>query len=260
VGPRTRLDRRAQDRRWRRRNLLAQALLKLIAGCADCRFLSKKCPQPRDPVEAAETPAPDAAYRVGCPDVLEVTFADFPDWNALASIDLDGRLPLQSPGQPRADGRTLKEIRDELARLAGVPPERVEVHLAAPRSARIYLHGPIRGRTRVVPYQGPEPVIDFLTRVGGLPPGSKLNQVYIVRPNVAAGEKPQVFRVNVPAVLVDDNPTTNVPLKPSDEVYVGETSRSVFARVLPDWLGPAYRRLSGLLPDDWWPFSKARRP
>ena len=232
----------------------------LFAGCADCRFLSHKCPQPPDPQAAAATPAPDAAYRVGCPDVLEVSFADFPAWDALASVDLDGRLPLVSPGSPRAEGCTLEEIRRELATLAGVPPERVSVQLAAPRSSRIFVHGPIRGRTRVVPYQGPEPVIDFLTRIGGLPPGSKLNQVYVVRPNVASGEQPEVFRVNVPAVLIDNNQATNVALQPSDEVYIGETSRSVFARVLPDWLGPAYRRLTGLLPDDWWPFNLARRP
>ena len=158
------------------------------------------------------------------------------------------------------EGAYARERPPELARMASVSPDRVTVRLAAPRSSRVYLHGPIRGRTRIVPYQGPERVIDFLTRVGGLPPGSKLNQVYVVRPNVAVGARPEVFQVDVPAVLIDENQTTNVPLKPSDEVYVGETSRSVFARVLPDWLGPAYRRLSGLLPDEWWPFSKTRRP
>jgi protein involved in polysaccharide export with SLBB domain len=232
----------------------------LVAGCADCKFLSLKCPQPPDPQAAADAPAPDVAYRVGCPDVLEVAFADFPMWDVLAAVDLDGRLPLQSPGSPRAEGRTLDDVRDELARMASVPPDRVTVRLAAPRSSRVFLHGPIRGRTRVVPYQGPEPVIDFLKRVGGLPPGSKLSQVYVVRPNVASGGQPEVFRVDVPAVLIDADQETNVPLKPSDEVYVGETSRSVFARILPSWLGPAYRRVSGLLPDDWWPFSKTRRP
>jgi protein involved in polysaccharide export with SLBB domain len=158
------------------------------------------------------------------------------------------------------EGLTLDEVRRDLAQLAGVAPGRVEVRLAAPRSSRIYLHGPIRGRTRVVPYQGPEPVIDFLTRVGGLPPGSKLNQVYIIRPNVASGNQPEVFRVNVPAVLIDGNQSTNVALLPSDEVYVGETSRSVFARVLPDWLGIVYRRVTGLLPDEWWPYSRTKRP
>ena len=240
--------------------VLSLALL-AAAGCADSKFLTRTCPQPPDPRAAAETPAPDAAYRVGCPDVLAVTFADHPEWDVLAAIDLDGRLPLAQPGAVRAEGRTLDDVRHELAALARVPPDRVSLGLAAPRSARVYVHGPIRGRSRVVPYQGPEPVIDMLRRVGGLPPGSKLNQVYVVRPNVAGGGPPEVFRVDVAAVLVDNNPATNVTLRPSDEVYVGETRRSVVARMLPDWLGRAYRQVAGLLPDEWrWPLTHARDP
>jgi protein involved in polysaccharide export with SLBB domain len=197
---------------------------------------------------------------VGYPDVLGVSFTDFPDWDVYASIDLDGRLPLTSPGSPRVEGRTLDEIRHELAQLAGVDPDRVAVRLASPRSSRVYVHGPIRGRSRVVPYQGPEPVIDLLKRIGGLPPGTKLSQVYVVRPNVATGKPPEVFRVDVAGVLLDNDPTTNVVLLPSDAVYVGETKRSVFSRILPDWLGPLYRRCLGLLPDEWLHRSKPPTP
>jgi len=230
----------------------------LFAGCGDCKFLSQNCPPPSDPRLAAEAPTPNAAYRIGCPDVLEVSFLDSPGWDVLASVDLDGRLPLQHPGKPHVEGRTLEDIRFELARLAEVTPDRVIVRLAAARSAQIFLHGPIRGRSRVVPYQGPEPVIDFLKRVGGLPPGSKLSEVYVVRPNVATGERTEVFRVDIPRVLIDNDQTTNVPLKPSDQVYVGETRGSVIARVLPDWLAPAYRRFVGLSPDDWWTQNRLR--
>ena len=229
-------------------------------GCADCRFLSRTCPQPADARAAAELPAPDAAYRIGCPDVLAITFQDHPDWDVYASVDLDGRLPLSSPGNLRVEGRTLDDVRHELATLAGISPGRMSVSLASPRSARIFVHGPIRGRSRVVPYQGPEPVIDLLKRIGGLPPGTKLNQVYVVRPNIAEGQRPEVFRVDVPAVLIDNDQSTNIPLKPSDEVYIGETRRSVIARILPSWLGPLYRRLAGLLPDDWWPLAPHPSP
>jgi polysaccharide export outer membrane protein len=230
----------------------------LFAGCSDCKFLAEKCPPPPDPQSAAETPSPDSAYLIGCPDVLEITFLDYPQWNVLASVDLDGRIPLEFPGNPRVEGRKLDDVQNELARLAGVSPERVSVRLVAAQCSRIYLHGPIRGRTRIVPYQGPETVIDFLKRVGGLPPGSKLSQVYVVRPNVAEGERTEVFRVDVQRVLIDNVQTTNVKLKPSDQVYVGETRGSVFARILPDWLSPLYRDLVGLLPDDWWPRNRSR--
>lgn len=227
-------------------------------GCRDSRFLAENCPPPADPLTAAESPAPNAAYLVGCPDVLEISFVDHPQWDVLVTVDLDGRLPLEYPGPVHAEGRTLEDIHGELARLAGSAPERIMLRLAAARSSRIYVHGPIRGRIRIVPYQGPEPVIDMLIRIGGLPPGSRLNQVYVVRPNVAAGERPEVFRVNVPRVLMHHDQYTNVVLKPSDQVYIGETSGSAFARALPDWLAPMYRRFVGLMPDDWFPKSRIR--
>jgi polysaccharide export outer membrane protein len=226
----------------------------LLAGCADARFLNRTCPQPADPKSAAEAPSPDSAYRVGCPDAVRVAFRDRPEWDAVAAIDIDGTLPLGDPASPRVEGLTLDEVRALLAQIANTPPDRVSVSLAAARSSRVYLHGPCRGKTRVVPYQGPEPVIAFLQRVGGLPPGSKVSQVYVVRPNVAAGARPEVFRVDVPAVLLDHDHGTNVPLAASDQVYVGETRKASFARVVPDWFRPAYRKLTGLLPDDWWPF------
>lgn len=230
--------------------------LALLAGCAGTQLLRQTCPPPPDPQAAGEAPAPSADYRVGCPDVLQLSFVDRPDWDALAVVDVDGRLPLEQPGRPLADGRTLAQIRDDLARMAGCPPGRVSVSLAAARSARVVVYGPVRGRARVVPYQGPEPVIDFLKRVGGLPPGSKLNQVYVIRPNVAAAARPQVYRVNVAAVLVDGDARTNVTLQPDDQVYVGETKQSSLSRLMPDWLGTAYRRMTGLLPDEWWPFPR----
>lgn len=228
----------------------------LVVGCADARFLRRTCPTPSDPAAAAKTPAPATDYRVGCPDVLEVTVLDRPEWDAVAAVDLDGRLPIAD--RPRVEGLTLDEARDAVAEAAGVPVDGVHLALAAPRGGRVYVHGPVRGRTRVVPYQGPEPVVAFLRRVGGLPPGSELSSVYVVRPNVAAGGRAEVFRVNAAAVLLDEDQTTNVTLRPSDQVYVGETKGSSLSRALPSWLGPAYRQFLGLLPDDWWPFT--RRP
>jgi protein involved in polysaccharide export with SLBB domain len=215
-------------------------LLPLVAGCVTAR------PVPLPPPLAA--PA-TAAYRIGCPDVLAVAFADRPDWDAVASVDVDGGLPLGEAGKPRVAGLTADEARAAVARLAGVDPDRVTVRVADPRAARVYVAGPDNGRLRAVAYRGPEPVLDFLARAGAVQPGAtRLNDVYVVRPNVAAGTRPQVFHVDVEAVLLDGDPATNVPVRPADEVYVGETRRSSFARLLPAWLRPLYRRLVGLLP------------
>ncbi|MBY0455939.1 MAG: hypothetical protein K2V38_01230 [Gemmataceae bacterium] len=239
------------------------AAVVLGVGCADTQLLRRACPAPADPTGphlAGERPAPLAEYRVGCPDVLAVRFLDRPERDAVGVVAVDGRLPLPEPGDVRADGRTLAEIKADLATQAGCDPSRVEVTLEAARSAKVVVYGPIRGRARVVAYQGPEPVLDFLKRVGGLPPGSKLNQVYVIRPNVTAAARTQVFRVDVPAVLLDGDPRTNVRLQPDDQVYIGETRLSRLSRLLPDWLGTAYRRLTGLLPDDWRRLTQPRCP
>lgn len=226
----------------------------LLPGCADIKFLKRTCPRPTDAIQAPDAPAPDVRYRLACPDVLDIGFTDHPEWDAYAAIDLDGRLPIEELGRPRVEGLTLDEVRSLLARQAKVPDDAVRVDLAAPRSAFVFVNGPVRGRCRVVAYQGPEPVIDFLKRIGGLPPGSKLNQVYVVRPHIALGQRAEVFRVNVEAVLLDQDGSTNIPLRPSDQVYIGESHSSIFSRNLPHWMGTVYRRITGLLPDHWWPF------
>jgi protein involved in polysaccharide export with SLBB domain len=203
------------------------------------------------------TPSPVApTYRVGCPDVLLVTFTDRPDWDTLASVDLDGTLPLpESLGRPRVQGLTLDEVKHAVAESGQQKPETVSVSLESARSARVTVCGPVNGRCRSLPYRGAEPVLEFLVRNGAIERASaNLNRVYVVRPNVAAGDKADVFHVDVDAVVLDGLAESNVPLLPGDQIYVGESRRSSFGRLLPSWLRPAYRQFMGLLPQDpvWW--------
>ena len=170
--------------------------------------------------------------------------------------DVDGTLPLaESLGRPRVQGLTLDEIRRLVAEAGQLAPDQVAISLADPRSARVYVSGPVNATTRAVPYRGAEPVLDFLVRVGAIQrAATNVNRVYVVRPNVAVGEKADVFHVDVDAVSLDNDQLTNIALQPGDQVYVGETRRSSFSRLVPSWLRPLYRSLVGLLPPDpqWW--------
>lgn len=222
-----------------------------LAGCADLKC--ERVHQSNNPVLASAT---SPVYRVGCPDVLLVTFTNRPDWDSLSSVDVDGTLPLpESLGRQRVQGLTLDEIRDALAKAGQLKPEAVSVTLADPRSARVYVTGPVNATTRSVPYRGEEPVLELLVRIGAIQSHeSNLNRVYVLRPNVAAGEKADVFHVDVDAVVLDGEQRTNIPVLPGDQIYVGETRRSSFSRLLPAWARPYYRKLVGLLPTDpqWW--------
>jgi protein involved in polysaccharide export with SLBB domain len=212
--------------------------------------------RPPAPV-SPDLPLGEAGYRVGCGDVLDVTFPDRPAWDCFASVGLDGTLPLGEAGSPEVEGLTAVEVRTAVAALTGLDPSRIDVRVADPRSARVYIYGPEAHRLRAVAYRGPEPVVAFLWRAGAIKQGcTDIHDVSVVRPNVAVGGKPEVFKVNVESVILDGDQSTNLVLRPSDQVYVGETRRSSFSRLLPDWLRPLYRKLVGLLPPDGWPWAR----
>lgn len=163
-------------------------------------------------------------------------------------MDLDGRLPISDSVQPYVEGKTLDDARTAVATAVGCDESRVLVQLADVRTSRLYLFGPEQNRQRVVPFVGPERLTDFLVRTGSLHHGcSDLRDVFVLRPNVAVGHSPQVFRADLRAVRDGDH-TTNVLLESGDQVYVGETRRSSFARLLPDWLKGGYSRLLRLTP------------
>lgn len=229
------------------RSLLLLTILGGLGGCTDAKML--RTPPPPEELIG------DAEYRIGCPDVLQVTFVDHPEWDALASVDVDGRLPLGPAGRPHVDAQSLATAQTIIATTANVAPERVAVVLADPRTGRIYLSGPENGRQRMIPYRGPERVVEFLWRVGAIKQGTTdLHDVQVIRPNVAIGEPPTVMTVDLEAVLLNRNTESNVTLRASDQVIVGETRRSAFSRLLPDWFAPAYRKLVGMLPPDSWPW------
>ena len=230
----------------------------LAAGCADAKlFRAPPAPLVTQIGYTTDALLGEAAYRLGCADVLEVAFADRPEWDCTASVGLDGRLPLGAAGSPVVEGTTLSEVRTAIAKLLNQTPDRITVRLVDVRAGRIYLSGPENNRQRVVPFRGPEPVVEFLWRAGAVKQGcSALHDVYVIRPNVANGTQPETFHVDFDAIVLDADHRSNVILQPSDQVYVGETRRSSFSRLLPNWAKPFYRKLVGLLPPDGWPWAK----
>ena len=221
-----------------------------LVGCCETRLCRRPPPLPAETACALG----EAGYTLGCADVLEVAFADRPAWDCAASVGLDGRLPLGEAGNPPVQGLSLDEARARVAATAKVEPGRVTVAVADYRAARVYLTGPENKVRRTVPFRGPEPVLEFLWRAGAMKPGSaELRDVTVLRPNLAAGTAPEQFRVDAAAIVLDGDPRTDVVLRASDEVVVGETRRSSFARLVPEWALPFYRRLVGLLPPDGWP-------
>jgi len=185
-------------------------------------------------------------YAVRCPDVLEIDIAEHPEWTGRTAIGPDGRLDRASLDRPRVEGGTTAEVARTVATALAVPPESVHVHVVEYNSQQIYLFGEVFGLHRAVAYQGPETVLDLLQRVGGITPGASASDVHVIRSHVADGHDPEVFHIDLKAIALGKNESSNVRLQPFDQVYVGQTRQAVLDRCMPPWLRPIYQALAGM--------------
>jgi protein involved in polysaccharide export with SLBB domain len=122
----------------------------------------------------------------------------------------------------------------------------VRVRVAEFNSQQLYLFGEVAGLQRAVAYQGPETVLDLLQRVGGITPGASLGDIEVVRTHVADGKAPEVFHVDLAAIVLKHDQHSNPRLEPFDQVYVGQSRRSSLTCSLPPWVRPVYKRVCGM--------------
>jgi protein involved in polysaccharide export with SLBB domain len=226
--------------------LLPFALCLVVqAGCALTRpYLDEALlAQPPDPARAQDAAA---HYLIACPDVLDVAITGRPDCSGRRTVTADGRIDLGPVGRVRVEGMPVTEAARSIAEEASVPAESVQVSVTEHNSQQVYLVGDVVGLQRAVPYEGPETVLDLLRRTGGIRPGAAPDEVRVIRPGVAEGRPPEIFHIDLEAIVRDGDERTNLRLQPFDQVYVGESRRSCFAKCVPPCLRGIYDALCGL--------------
>jgi protein involved in polysaccharide export with SLBB domain len=217
----------------------------LTAGCAgDGPLIDRTCKCE----EGHPTPKPVIAdaYLVYCPDIIEVMIDSRPDLSGRLAIGPDGRIDLGTVGRMRIEGLSVAEVANELASTLALPPGQIHVRVAEYKSQQIYLFGQVVGFQRAVTYQGPEPITDLLQRVGGITPGAATESIYVVRPGLMEGRQPEVFHVDLQAILLRKDQRTNIALQPFDQVFVGESRPFSFEKCIPPILRPLYESICGM--------------
>jgi len=221
------------------------AIVALVAGCAgDSAQLNRALLSDRNP----ETHGGDltAHYTVYSPDILDITIPARPDWSGPHPVHPDGRITLGGVEFPRVDGCTVVEIAHLLAEKSGVSVSQVHVSVAEYNSQRLYVQSEAPGLPQVVAYQGPETIVDFLQRVGGVSQRGAPHDIQVVRSHVADGRSPEVFHVELEEILLKQDQRTNVALQSFDQIYIGQSRGSCFLTCVPPWLRPFFRNLCGV--------------
>jgi protein involved in polysaccharide export with SLBB domain len=179
----------------------------------------------------------DAHYQIRSPDILAIDVVGRPSASGPRPVGLDGRITLHGDVRVLAEGQTTPEVRRDIARQLGVPEAGVRVRVQEHASQFLYLFGEVGDKHHVVDYRGPETILDLLQRIGGTSEGAALGDVRVVRAHVADGRPPEVFHVDLRAILLDKDQQTNVRLEPFDRIHVGQSRSDRVACCLPPWLG-----------------------
>jgi protein involved in polysaccharide export with SLBB domain len=225
----------------------AALLLFLLTGCVKDRGdLEKSLLATRN--SAQRSAGVEDAYRVGCPDLIELRVEERSEFSGTYPIGADGKINLGDYGALRVEDLTVGEIAALLAREIGVAPAQVHARVAEFHNSYVILFGAIAGSQRSIAYRGQETVLDLLQRVGGISVGAEPQDIYVVRPHLGDSQRPEVFHVDLQAIVVKHDYKSNLRIMPFDQIYVGETRQAKVEKALPPWLRPVYQVIWDIRP------------
>jgi protein involved in polysaccharide export with SLBB domain len=220
-------------------------LLGCLAGCASVPTHFDQALLADTSLDASRSAVADG-YQVACPDVLHVRVQDHPELVGRRPVGADGCIEFGTAGRLRVEGLTVNDIARRVAAYAETSSDAVRVEVAEYHSKQLFVIGQVMGLQRAVPYQGAETVLELLQRLGGVTPGAAPDDVYVVRSRLAEGKPPELFRVNLRAVVLYHDIRTNVRLEPFDQVFVGETRASCLEKCVPPVLRPMFDVVCGI--------------
>ena len=170
------------------------------------------------PAPGADSAAEAGGYSVNPGDILEVSVWKEEDLQKQAMVRPDGYFSFPLAGDIRAEGRTIEDVRREVAsRVARfVPDPVVSVAIMEPRGSKVYVIGQVN-RPGEFPINRFVDVVQALSMAGGTTPFAQLDSIKILRREGAT-------QIAIPFAYGDiaagKRLQQNIVLKPGDTVLV----------------------------------------
>ena len=169
-------------------------------------------------------------YCLGCPDVILVCSPKYPELAGSHVIQPNGCIALVRTGGVRLEGLTTEQASATLASLLQANKDDVQVAVTEYRHQEVYVFGEVLGLRSAIPYQGPETVTDILRRAGGLTRNSAPAHVRVIRNSPISGKAPHVYQIDLQAILLRGDSSTDLPVQPNDQIYVPESQEGRFSK------------------------------
>jgi polysaccharide export outer membrane protein len=172
--------------------------------------------KPGTPQEAASFFEPD--YLIGPGDILDISVWKEEALTKAVVVLPDGKISFPLIGQVQAAGRTVDDLKQEIAKkmVKYAPKEEINLEVKQVNSMLVYVIGRVNQPGRVILNTNID-VLQALAVAGGLNPFAKRTQIKVFRKE---GGKTTILRFNYDEVTDGEALEQNVTLKRGDVVVV----------------------------------------
>jgi len=189
-----------------------------LAAVADAAGDNTTSPAKMDTAPASPAAAEAGGYTVNPGDVLEISVWKEEDLKKQTMVRPDGYFSFPLAGDIRAEGRTIEDVRREVASRVSrfVPDPVVSVAIMEARGSQIYVIGQVQrpGEFQVNRFVD---VVQALSMAGGTTPFAQLDSIKILRRD---GSTQQAIPFAYNDIAAGKRLQQNIILKPGDTVLV----------------------------------------
>jgi len=206
---------------------IGQRRMRMMGWTGRCSYLATvmvvatACSKPSTLTPVTALPPPiEGPYRVQVADVLDVRFFRTPELSQSATVGPDGTITLALIGSVVAAGLPLDEltqaVRDRYARADLTDPQ-ITIGVSQFSGMKVYVAGEVTS-PGMLAYSGGLTLVQAIMQAGGFRNTARVGEVLVIRKG--SNGEPVGGQVNVRRILSDARFTEDVPLAPSDIVFV----------------------------------------
>ena len=168
-------------------------------------------------ISGVEEPKP-TEYRIGIEDILDISVWEVPELSKKVTVRPDGKISFPLIGDMQAQGRTLKEVDDEITEKLTVYVREPQVSVIIDKfgGKKILVLGQVK-TPGAYTFTGTINVMEIISRAGGYTENAVLKSTKVIRGSL---KQPTVISVNAEKLFFRGDLRQNIALLPGDIVYV----------------------------------------